>query len=263
MGIINIISWNSQGGARQGEKFDALSRYVGAYNQSGEDCVIFLQEAGTPTPGGTGFEEGKCYPLGGRSYYCAVVCPDPIAQVQRCTVTILVNMEFYNKNVTKAGYLEHGAFRPIPCVLVNDQYILAGMHAIADSRQSVTEVNNIISHLDNDKKKRKWILVGDFNAEPECHLELSEQTRIVPGKLNPIRYGGTKSRPQLCNMLYPAQPTQGAGGYRTATLDYAFMEINFKNEDIVAWRNEIVYSTSIPKRILSDHNMISMRITIE
>ena len=258
MGKINIISWNSQGGAGQGEKFDALSRYVGAYNQSAEDCVIFLQEAGTPTQGGTGFIQDKWYSLGGRNYYCAVACADPTAQVQRCTVTALLNEELYKHYQIQTGYLEHGAFRPIPCVLINDQYILAGMHAIADSTQSVAEAKDVISYLDNEMGERTWILVGDFNAGPECHPELSGQTSIMPNTLNPICYRGTEDRPHLCNMLYPDRPTQGAGGFRTATLDYAFMKINVNSID--AWRNETVYSAS--GLVLSDHNMISMGITI-
>lgn len=259
MGEINIISWNSQGGAGQGEKFDALSRYVGTYNQKGEDCVIFLQEAGTPAQGGTGFIQGQCYPLGGRNYCCAEACADPTARVQRCTVTALVNKELCHHYQIKTGYLEHGALRPIPFVLINNQYILAGMHAIADSTQSVTEVKDIISYLDNETGERTWILVGDFNAAPECHPEFPEQTEIRPDVLNPICYRGTRDRPHLCNMLYPSGPTQGAGGYRTATLDYAFMKINVNRID--DWRNDTVYS-STPGLVLSDHNMISMKITI-
>lgn len=257
MGKINIVNWNSQGGAATQNKGNALADNLSAWNQDGQDCIVFLEEAGVP--GGTGFSEGQDYNMNGVIYKCIAACVDPKAQNQRCTVSVLIQETMLDGNDVELGYLEQGAYRLVPFVIFNNQIVFAGMHAIANFREAPQEVSNIIRHLDRDEngqKRMPWILMGDFNSAPSSYPLGGEVT--LPDRVNRIRYDGTYSRPQYCNMIYSSQNTQGANGRRDNNYDYAFMQESISN--ITAFDNVIVHDAY--NNVLSDHNMIRMEVTI-
>lgn len=257
MGVINIVNWNSQGGAAMPDKGNALADKLSAWSQSGQGCIVFLEEAGVP--GTTGFSEGQDYNMNGVLYQCIAACVDPKARIQRCTVSVLIQKAMLDDNDIEVGYLEQGAYRLVPFVKLNHQIVFAGMHAIANYSEAPQEVLNIIRHLDRAEKGQEgmpWILMGDFNSAPSSYPARGEVT--LPDMVNRIRYDGTSSRPRYCNMIYSSQNTQGAGGRRDNNYDYAFMQENIVN--IRQFSNDIVYDAC--GRVLSDHNMIRMEIAI-
>lgn len=254
---INIVNWNSQGGAATWEKKNALANKLSVWNSSTQGCIVFLEEAGVP--GETGYKEGETYSLEGVDYVCIASCVDPKARNQRCTVSVLMQEQLLAESSVEINYLVQGANRLVPYVVYNHQIVFAGMHAIANFRESVSEVSNIIRYLDRDEygnKKMPWMLVGDFNSEPSCYLHGGGE--IYPDYLNTIQYDGTQTRPHYCKMVYSSNPTQGPDGVRIRNYDYAFMQDTIVQ--INKFDNAIIYDSD--GHVLSDHNMICVGLTI-
>ncbi|MBO4996710.1 MAG: endonuclease/exonuclease/phosphatase family protein [Lachnospira sp.] len=254
---INIVNWNSQGGAATQEKRDALANQLSDWNKDGQGCIVFLEEAGVP--GWTGYTEGETYSLNGVHYTCIASCVDPKARNQRCTVSVLMQRQLIASRDVEINYLVQGANRLVPYVVYNHQIVFAGMHAIANLSESVSEVTNIIRYLDRDEagnKKMPWMLVGDFNSEPSCYSH--DGRAIYPNCLNTIQYDGTKTRPHYCKMVYSSEPTQGPDGERVRNYDYAFMQETIVNVNTID--NVMIYGSQ--NQVLSDHNMICVGLTI-
>ncbi len=267
---INVVSWNMQGwgnkyqndGVPADEKILMLINSLRNFIEG--STVIMLQECGDPEK--TGLIKNKTWKgPDGEIYRCLITKTDPLASIRgkRCSTAILVSEKL---TVSTAVELSLDGARPMVYVVINKMRF-GTLHAIADESQSVTQVKSYLDLLaaGNDK----WILMGDFNSRPEKYVTEKEKQYLRPEKLNDVAIRGTTSRPsRACKMIFSGQPTQGMNGQRKASLDFAFLSDNFKEEDVIPYdgarmkvMNQELFAGS--GKYLSDHNLIGLKLAID
>ncbi|MCI9447542.1 MAG: hypothetical protein HFH36_09135 [Lachnospiraceae bacterium] len=250
---LHIFSWNAQGGSGdekncQTETKKLLMLQHAIERIEDEQCLILLQEAGAPET--TGYSKGDDV---GYGFTCVYAEEDLMADNQRCTIAVLAN--FQELELVDCIYTGHTGRRvPVFGALGKLFVLTAHMNAGGDS---LTETTNVIDQI-TDNASLSWFLAGDFNAEPFEH-DCSGQM-LAPDMFNTIRYSGTRSRPKICQVFAPSTPTQGAGGNRHNTYDYAFCSekvtfilLKYENIKVVDEENGKVYS---------DHNMMYFQLSL-
>ena len=93
-------------------------------------------------------------------------------------------------------------------------YLVATIHAVADDSQSVYQIKASLRKLCG--YGLPFVLMGDFNSQPDRYIPKEQLTSIRSGKKIelPDDFG------QQVYMVYPNGLTQGANGNRERLLDY-------------------------------------------
>lgn len=250
---LHIFSWNAQGGSGNEETYQTETKKLLLMQHvidriKDEQCLILLQEAGAPET--TGYSAGGKV---GDGFICVYAEEDFMAKNQRCTIAALANFPEL-KLIDHIGVGYTGRRVPVFRVLGKLYVLTAHMNA---GGFSLAETTGVIDQI-IERANLSWFLAGDFNAAPSEH-DVSRQT-LTPDMFNTIRYSGTRSRPKICQVFAPSKPTQGAGGSRYNTYDYAFCNeganfllLNYENIKVVDEEDGKVYS---------DHNLMYFQLSV-
>ena len=247
--ILSITSWNMQGGFRDKESRMKLPES----NRIRNTNILLIQEAGNPN--GAGINVNEYATLFGKTFKCVACETDQNAQVNlRCTTCILVDQYVSNLNyqIYVVGYV---GYRPIVGLRINGSYICT-VHDIADGTSY--NIKSLLSRVFADKGP--WMLMGDLNCDPGFMSGLPNNTPNTPVFVN----AGTHDRPHGFFEIYPAGPTQGAGGVRTAILDYVLADETMLPHlsSMGSYNIENEMATDRYLNYLSDHNMINCLVDI-
>lgn len=208
--IIRITSWNTFGSC-----ISKISSVSGKLISSKRRDILLIQEAGATDNECNELIGSKDITLGNKRFKCFFQ-DDENAQNKRCTTGILVEEGLWSEATVKFDSLTlSGVRRPVVfCTLQPKGYpplYIATIHATAYSRISVEEINLI-----NDKFRAiarqvgwQWILMGDFNAEPNLL-----QKKGIP----------------IANMVYPMENTHINidDSSKNKILDYAIVSDGLK-----------------------------------
>lgn len=254
MPSLHIFSWNAQGGSnnRANPQTDAKNRLMMQNvvdRIDDEDCLILLQEAGSP--GTTGYRPGGNVDNG---FTCIYSREDIMAINQRCSIAILANFDDWEPaDRICTGYTG----RVVPVLKVFDKLYIATAHMVA-SGGAVAETTSLLDTIIRNAGTVSWFLAGDFNSEPSDHV-LYGQT-LTSDTFNTIMYSGTRSRPKRCQVFKPGTRTQGARGRRINTYDYAFCSetVNF---NLIRYENILVRDEE-NRKVYSDHNMMYYELAL-
>ena len=258
-----VFSWNMQGW-NDGAKMDAMTDFFDSMNidLSSNEVVIFLQECGHPKL--CGFVEKRPIDFND-GLICQKFSVDPAADEknQRCSTAILTS-----RNVNVSG---RGAFFPEVnrgmLYVVSNNRIFATVHAPADKHTSVPFVKGMLRNLEDSRnggKCQDWILMGDFNSQPEGYPidDALHTTSLHPEIPNFIKFFGDEDNSYFCDVAFPTSYTQGEHGRRTSLLDYAFMNTDgyfskfAKDSNNIAFCNVKIRNDE--HKYLSDHNLIAL-----
>lgn len=251
MSGITISSWNAQGNFRMKYQF------LGPILSSWDSNVILVQEQGNPDT--TGFNRGEIFEIGSKCFVCAFCFKDPTATNFRCTTAVFVESELY-PHIVDRGIYSVAVGRPLVYIDLASGVRIATVHSIANNAQSVQDNRNYIKWLDYDSLGKNWIMMGDFNSEPIQYPECiyGNSITLSPNSHQSIPYwiystGGI----EFCNILFDANPTQGANGVRNSNYDFIFYSDtpSFRIGGII---NQKIY---LPEYgVISDHNLIQTTI---
>lgn len=268
--FLRILSWNMCG---NGSKKIA---YIQPYRDS--QVVLVCQESGNPYKE-EGLQQGHTY----GDYVCLGAFKDEAAKNLRCTTSVLISCKACSAYGTQScrqcdvGNHMHASYFYItnrvniitrPCVKITYnrkiQIDIYTYHATANGFSSTVEIIEIINAIakENNPNKR-WILIGDFNANPEDFADhkCNKYDKLKPQHFIPFEFLGKSldGSPQknLCFMLYPNGFTQRSCN----TFDYAFVSPQIVNDNI------IFDIANIPVKdnnncYLSDHNCISLLLNL-
>ena len=253
-----ISSWNVQGGF--GTNRDLIKDYISQDYPN----ILLLQEQGAPET--TGLVQDQEFKIGNTEFVAAVVIKDPTADNQRCTTAICVERNLY-RHVVKGGTVYYGAYRPLCYVQMASEVVIATIHAIANSADSVPQVKKFLDVLNGyetevDAKFKSgmdWILMGDFNSEPESYPIRSNagatHARLRANYPNKIEYSGSISRGRhSCYIMYDECSTQGPNGKRYNKYDYVF----YSNQTKFGIRSISNYLIKKGEGWKSDHNLVQV-----
>lgn len=249
---VQISSWNAQGGFRY--KKDCLAGMLSSRLPN----ILLIQEEGTidGNAGGTGYEEGEVFQIGGYFYQCVIACADSTAKKKRCTTAIMVE-KILLPHIRNAGWEINSVGRPMCYVDMASGVRIATVHAIANRSDSIGAVKGFISYLDTCGQGADWILMGDFNSEP-WNYDVN-RVQLQPNREQIIQYQGSSTRPMFCNLIADSQPTQGPAGTRCRYLDFAFTSDGHKFA-VNGITNRMVHNAS--GEYCSDHNLIQLNVRI-
>ena len=267
--FLRIRTWNMQGGG--------ASKIAYIQPRLDRKVILLCQESGVPNT--TGFQRGERY----GEYLCLASSVDAAAYNQRCTTSVFVTCDACSAhNTIYCGRCD--IFRHMPITtyeatnrmnIITRPYLkvtynrevcidIYTYHATANRNSSVVEVIEIIKSIMDYGGNKNWILLGDFNAEP-WDFESYTPFDLHAGQFNCMIFR-TETRTRvisehICYMLYPHGHTQGANGYRTSTLDYAFFSDTICNSGIIADITNY-YITNEYRVPLSDHNSVSLLLNL-
>ncbi len=168
---INFLTWNMQGAFNDGSDFSSKRSVIYANLKPEAVNIIAIQEAGSPQSSplikDTESDGTITFKIGRENvqFYCDY-CEDMLASEdgKRCTTMLLVekckpiiDIAFYTTDL-------HGGTRPMLCADVafadGSVYTFASKHCIADSSQSISELNGDLKEI----KKKTYFVGGDFNC---------------------------------------------------------------------------------------------------
>lgn len=258
-----VISWNMQGW-NDGAKMDAMTDFFDSMNidLSSNEVVIFLQECGHPNL--CGFVEDQ--PLSyNNDLICQKFCVDPTSNEdnQRCSTAILTSS---NVNVSDKGEIFTEVNRGMLYIVYNNR-VFSTIHAPANESDSVPFIKELLVNLENGRNNSEyqdWILMGDFNSEPDRYpiSDASGRPVLQPETANFINFYGDERLPYFCDVAYPTSETQGSDGDRENIYDFAFMnsqgsfsQFTVDNNNLAFFNNKMSDSEN---RYLSDHNLIGL-----
>lgn len=263
---IMINSWNVQGSSKS--KLDVLVPLLSASYAN----LLVLQEEGVP--GTTGFQKGEKVLIGDRPYICVSAEKDCTAKNYRCSTAILAE-EILCPHIVGAGEYLPEVQRPMCYVDLASGVRVATIHATANEYEAVSEVKEEISWLDMYAPSNGWILTGDFNSCPgdyPLHIAGNPQIALFANRSQEIPYAANSSGGiYFCNMLFDANPTQGARGVRTKYYDFTFYRSD-PGFSVTGIRNRYVCSERINSCMdfmcsvcknnvyVSDHNLIQTMV---
>ncbi len=214
---VMINCWNAQGGSR--DKIQYLAPMISAAYGN----ILVLQEEGVP--GNTGYEEGETVIIDRTEFICLEAKIDMTAVNLRCSTAILVEKELWPHIVAVNQYAP-AVQRPLCYVDLAAGVRIATVHATAYAPTAIPEVKGYIEWLDENSPPNGWILAGDFNSQPEdypLHIFGNSTIALSANVSQEIPYKAYSAGGILfCNVLFDANPTQGAGGGRVNKYDFTF-----------------------------------------
>lgn len=170
---INFLTWNMQGAFEYGSDFSSKRNVICSNCNTKAVNIIAIQEAGSPQSSplikDTEGDGTITFKIGRKNvqFYCDY-CEDILASEdgKRCTTMLLVekceqviDIAFYTTDL-------HGGTRPMLCADIafsdGSVYTFASKHCIADSSQSILELNGDLTELETAGKS--YFSGGDFNC---------------------------------------------------------------------------------------------------
>ncbi len=161
---LNVISWNTRGVVRE-----KISEVYGSLFIGGCKNIFLIQEAGAD-PYKTLRTTVTCEI--GTKKFDGFFVEDPYAKNERCTTGIMVEKDAPASAAPTFGEIPSGQHRPAVMTTIacgTKPFILATVHAIAREDKAKEEIHDLYKSL--NAFGIDWILMGDFNCEPEALLK--------------------------------------------------------------------------------------------
>lgn len=243
---LTVLSWNMQG-CMDNSKIKALNTLIDHIVDEGNQCVVLLQECGDQKSNGFYPQKPVAW---NEKLNCICYNHEHLSFEHRSSMAILASC---NMGGIVGNHDIIAPNRPMPFIMWGDR-IIATFHAPDVESEAVMYTKIALDNL--RKTKMDWLLVGDFNADPNCFN--SDKTIIRPDCANKIQYGDGASL-KCCSMIYPTGNTYGEYGIRTRLTNYAFMSnLGYFNDHADTQMINIALRDDAGN-LIGTHNLIGLR----